>query len=122
MNADIFAAVDVLEKEKGVPRDYMLEKIRLALLAALKRDNAGAQDNLLVEIDEEKKEIRACKLMLVVGDVEQPATQMTVDEAKNYVSNPAEGDMVRVEINTNSMGRIATQSAKQMIIQAVRES
>ena len=58
VGAEMFAALELLEKEKGIPKDYMLEKIAQALTTAFKRDNEGAGDNCIVEPDEKRRELR----------------------------------------------------------------
>jgi N utilization substance protein A len=57
MNADFYAAIEDIEKEKGIPREYMYEKINQAMLAAFKRDNPEAADNVVIVMDENKKKI-----------------------------------------------------------------
>ena len=72
MNAEFFAAVEQLEKEKGIPADYMLDRVGQALITAYKRDNAGMTDNVYVVPDREKKEIRMFVRKTVVEDVYEP--------------------------------------------------
>ena len=57
MNAEFFNAIEDIEREKGIPREYMFDKIHQAMLAAFRRDNPDAADNVVVEIDEDKKKI-----------------------------------------------------------------
>ena len=78
MNTEFFAAIEQLEKEKGIPQDYMLERVAQALLAAYKRDNAGVIDNVFVEPDCEKKTFRMYVKKTVVEAVEN-----LVEMAKN---------------------------------------
>ena len=77
-NVELFEALDALEKEKTIPKDYMLEKIRTALLTAVKRDNA------VVDIDEVKKTFRMYYAMKVVEEVENPLLEVTLEQAKLY--------------------------------------
>ena len=76
MNSELFDALELLEKEKGISQDYMLERVSQALLAAYKRDNAGEVDNVFVEPDCEKKEIRMYVKKTVVEAVENPAEEI----------------------------------------------
>ena len=122
MNAEFFAAIEQLEKEKGIPQDYMLDRIAQALLAAYKRDNDGAIDNVFVEPDCEKKEFRMYVKKTVVDAVENPSEEICIDDAKKISKRVGVGDIVNIEVKTREFGRIAAQTAKQVIIQGIREA
>ena len=119
-NAEIFAALRQLEKERGIPVDYMVERITQALVAAYKKDKDGYTDNVFVELTEQKMQMYAQKE--VVDEVISPATEITLDAARKIDPNAQEGDLVNVEIQTQAFGRIAAQTAKQVIIQGIREA
>ncbi len=122
MNAEFFGAIEQIEKEKGIPQDYMLEKVGQALIAAYKRDNAGVTDNIFVEPDKEKKEFRMFVKKDVVEEVENSVTQMTLSQAREIMPKAELGDVVSIEVSTRDFGRIAAQTAKQVIIQGIREA
>ncbi len=122
MNAEFFAAIEQLEKEKGIPQDYMLEKVGQALLAAYKRDNSGMVDNVFVEPDCEKKEFRMYVKKTVVEAVGNMAEEIALDDAKKISKKAAIGDVVNIDVSTRDFGRIAAQTAKQVIIQGIREA
>ncbi|MCL2030752.1 MAG: transcription termination factor NusA [Oscillospiraceae bacterium] len=122
MNAEFFDAILMIEKEKGIPREYMHEKIAQALTTAYRRDNAGVTDNLAVELDEKKKEIHMYVKKDVVETVENTAMEMTPEEARAISPGAAVGDTISIEIPMSSFGRIAAQTAKQVIIQGIREA
>ena len=122
MNAEFFAAIEEIEKEKGIPKSYMIEKINQALLAAFKKDNPSAADNVAVIVDEEKKKIDMFVQKTVVEEVTDPALEMTLDDAKRYSKRAVPGDVVNVPVETKKFGRIAAQAAKQVIIQGIREA
>ncbi len=122
MNAEFFAAIEQLEKEKGIPQDYMLEKIGQALLAAYKRENDGVTENVFIEPDAEKKEFRMYVKKTVVEDVESPSEEIALADAKKISKKAGVGDIVNVEVATRNFGRIAAQTAKQVIIQGIREA
>ena len=88
MSKEIFNALELLEKEKGIPKDYMLEKISQALLTAYKRDHDGAAENVVVEPDPVKCELRMYVQKTVVEDVEDPETEITVEDAHDFVRAP----------------------------------
>lgn len=122
MNAEFFAAIEELEKEKGIPKDYMLEKINQALLAALRKDNPGAEENVFVDVDEAKAKIDMYIRKTVVEELTNPAVEILPDEAKRYSKRAAVGDTVNIPVDTKKFGRIAAQAAKQVIIQGIREA
>ena len=122
MNAEFFAAIADIEKEKGIPQEYMLEKINQALLAALRKDNPEATENVRVDIDESKKKIDMYIMKTVVDEITEPAVQLTLDQAKAYSKKASVGDVINVPVETKKFGRIAAQAAKQVIIQGIREA
>ncbi len=122
MNAEFFEAIEDLEKEKGIPKTYMLERIHQALLAALRKDNPEAAENAVVEIDESKKKIDMYILKTVVEEVENPATEISLEQARKKTGKLNVGDTVREDVETKKFGRIAAQAAKQVIIQGIREA
>ena len=122
MNAEFFEAIEELEKEKGIPREYMYDKIRQAMLAAFRRDNPNCEDNVEIILDEEKKRIEMVVNKTVVEDVQDPSHEITLDAAKKVVKRTKMGDVVPVPVETKKFGRIAAQAAKQVIIQGIREA
>ncbi len=124
VNAEFFAALEQLEKEKGIPVDYMLDKVGQALITAYKKDNAGMTDNVFVEPDRAKRSIRMYvrKTVVEAADLYEPYEEITPQEAMEYKKNPRIGDTIDIDIPTKSFGRIAAQTAKQVIIQGIREA
>ena len=173
MNAEFFKALDLLEKEKGIPKEYMLEKVEAALLSGFKRDNGYS--NVRIELDPVKQNVRVFKQLTVVdpdleedipltaeynfddfdertdrlieiddttpyGDVfdddesgAKPAiirrkhrfndkTEITLEEARKIKKTYNIGDIVEIEIKPKNFGRISAQTAKQVIIQGIREA
>ena len=122
MNAEFFAAVEDIEKEKGIPRDYMYEKIQQAMLAAFRKDNPDYGENVEVICDENKKRIELVVHKTVVDEVEDPTMEIDVESAKKYSKKAAPGDELTIPVETKQFGRIAAQAAKQVIIQGIREA
>lgn len=120
MNAEIMGALDQLEKEKGIPKEYMLDKITQALLAAYKKDHTGYTENVTVNIIDGEMKLFAQKE--VVEEVQFPATEISIAEAQKYMPGAVEGDLVEVETKAKQFGRIAAQTAKGVIIQGIREA
>ncbi len=120
-NAEFFKALDLIEAEKGIPADYMIEKVEAALLAAAKRAYGNA-DNAEVIINRDKNEIKLIQKKLVVEEVTDPVLEITLEEAHDTVSKRLKlGDEAKVEIKTKEFGRIAAQNAKQVIIHGIRD-
>ena len=122
MNAEFFQAIEELEKEKGIPREYMYDKIRQAMLAAFRRDNPNCEDNVEIILDEDKKRIEMVVNKTVVENVEDSDHEITLDAAKKVVKRAKMGDTVAIPVETKKFGRIAAQAAKQVIIQGIREA
>lgn len=122
MNADFFAAIEDIEREKGIPKTYMMDKITQALLAAYKKDNPACADNIVINMDDDKKRIDMYLRMEVVDEIDNPATQMLLDAALSHSKRAKVGSFVEVPIETKKFGRIAAQAAKQVIIQGIREA
>ncbi|MCL2368208.1 MAG: transcription termination/antitermination protein NusA, partial [Oscillospiraceae bacterium] len=122
MNAEFFAALEDIEREKGISKEYMLEKINQALTAALKKDHPTAADNIFVRVDEEEKRIDLFVRKTVVDEVEDPDIEILLDEAQKISKQIETGEEVNVPVETKKFGRIAAQAAKQVIIQGIREA
>ncbi len=122
MNAEFFEAIEAIEKEKGIPKEYMYEKIRQAMLAAFRRDNPECEDNVEIVLDEGKKQIEMHVNKTVTEDVEDPSHQIQLEAAKKYSKRAKDGDIVSIPVDTKKFGRIAAQAAKQVIIQGIREA
>ena len=121
MNAEFFEALDLLEKEKGIPKDYMLEKIEAALTGALKRE-IGGSGNIRIKLDPTKKDMKVYRVRTVVEEVSDEYNELTLDQAKAIAKKYKLGDTVETEIKTKNFGRLSAQTAKQVIIQGIREA
>ena len=119
---EFFAAISDIEKEKGIPKSYMIEKITQALVAAYKRDHAGITDNVVVDANEEKCQVRMFVKKEVVEEVTNPNTEVALADALRALPRVALGDVLRIEIKPKNFGRIAAQTARQVIVQGMREA
>ena len=122
MNADFFEAIEDIEKEKGIPRGYMYDKIKQAMLAAFRRDNPECEDNVEIILEEDKKRIEMNVIKTVVDEVEDPSHEIVLEAAKKISKRAKVGDELHVPVETKKFGRIAAQAAKQVIIQGIREA
>ena len=119
---EFFAAISDIEREKGIPKSYMIEKITQALIAAYKRDHEGITDNVVVDANEEKGEVRMYVKKDVVEAVDNPHTEISLADAQKALPRAQLGDVLRIEIKPKNFGRIAAQTARQVIIQGMREA
>ncbi len=123
--AEIFAALDLLEKERGIPKEAMLEKVLKAIASAYKKDHRDVEEeNIIVEADEEHKELRMFIRKAVVDeeDYVDPFNEMPLEEAKAISARYEIGDTVNVPVDKMEFGRIAAGNGKQQIIQGLREA
>jgi len=120
MNKEFFAALDLLEKEKGIPKEYMLEKIEAALLAALKKEY-GSSTLMRVAIDPVKEDLKVYLQKEVVEEVVNPQCQIALEDAKAISRRNTLGKMVETEIKTKNLRRLSAGAAKSVIIQGIRE-
>ena len=119
---EFFAAIAQIEQEKGIKPGYMMEKITQALVSAYRRDHEGVGDNLVVDANPETNTVRMFLKKDVVEEVDNPATEISLAEAQAALPRAQLGDVVRIEIKPKSFGRIAAQTARQVIIQGIREA
>ena len=120
MNKDFFVALDLIEKEKGIPKEYMLEKIEAALLSAFKKE-FGANTLMRVAIDPVKEDLKVYLQKEVVEEVENPQCQISLEEAKAISKRYTLGKMVETEVKTKNFRRLSAAAAKSVIVQAIRE-
>ncbi|MCI8331749.1 MAG: transcription termination/antitermination protein NusA [Clostridiales bacterium] len=121
MNAEFFNALDMLVKEKGIPADYMLEKVEAALISAYKRDKGG-NSNVRVVLDLDKKDVKMYQQREIVEEVEDEETQITLEDAKKVSKRYKLGEICESEIKFKNFRRLGAQAAKQVIIQGIREA
>ena len=119
---EFFAAIAQIEQEKGIKPGYMMEKITQALLSAYRRDHEGVGDNLVIDANPDTCTVRLFLKKDIVEEVDNPATEISLAEAQAALPRAQLGDVVRIEIKPKSFGRIAAQTARQVIIQGIREA
>ncbi len=120
MNKELMEALDILEKEKGVSKAALFDAIDASLRKACE-NNFGSAENITVNIDRETCDFSIYSTKEIVEKVEDPATQITVEKAKEINPKAALGETVNVEIRSKEFGRIAAQNAKSIILQKIRE-
>ena len=118
--SELIAALNQLEKEKGIDKDVIMEAIENSLLAACKRD-FGSADNVVVNIDRETGDIYVYAIKEVVDEVYDPALEISLGKAKAIDQNLNLGDTVRIEITPKDFGRIAAMHARSVIVQKIKE-
>ena len=120
MNNELLEALNILEKEKNISKDTLLEAIETSLITACK-NHFGKSDNVKVDMNPETCEYHVFQGKTVVEEVEDPVMEISLANAKMINSRYELGDMVNIEIKSKEFGRIATQNAKNVILQKIRE-
>ena len=120
MNTELIESLEILEKEKNISKETLLEAIEQSLLQACK-NHFGKSDNVKVVINPDTGDFRVTADKEVVENVEDPVLQISLADAKEMDSRYEIGDIVPVEIKSKEFGRIATQNAKNVILQKIRE-
>ena len=120
MNAEFIAMLDYLERERGIKREILLEAVSNALLSASKKSVSASRD-LRIDINPKSGEIRALAKLLVVEDVTNPADEISLAKARKLDANVAVGGELEVEVTPKNFGRIAAQTAKQAMMQRIRQ-
>ena len=120
MNNELLEALNILEQEKNISKETLLEAIETSLVTACK-NHFGKSDNVKVEIDKETCEFNCYQEKTVVETVEDPIEEISVIAAQMIDGKYQVGDIVRVTVKSKEFGRIATQNAKNVILQKIRE-
>ena len=121
MSKEFFEAVKLLEQEKGIPADYLYEKISAAIIVAAKHDFNG-KDIVHCDIDPEKQKIKVYARKNVVEEVEDPDTDLTLEQAQMIRKSAKVGKTIDIPLKTKNFGRIVAQTAKHVIRQGIREA
>ena len=121
MNTELKTALEILEKEKDISKDVMLDAIENSLITACQSHFGKEKENFRVEINRDTCDFHVYAEKTVVEQVEDPDTQISLAEAKLLDKKYELGDIVREEIKSKEFGRITTQNARNVILQKIRE-
>lgn len=121
MNYDFMLAIESIERERGIKKEMLFSAIEAALISAYKR-NFNSAANVRVDIDQETGNIKVYSCQEVVEEVTSPQQQIHIDEAKQKNPRLEVGDILEEEVTPKNFGRIAAQTAKQVVIQRIREA
>ena len=121
MSTELFTLLGEIEKEKGISRDIILEALTSALLSAYKK-NYGAAADASVKIDEKTGDIKVYATKQIVEEVTDRETEISLEDAKKVNSKYKLGGICEFEITPSSFGRIAAQTARQVVLQRIREA
>lgn len=121
MNFEVIQALRQLEKERGIPKDAVIEALEAALVSAFKR-NYGTSQNVKVQIHSETGQISVFAYKSVVEEPDDPRLEISLDEARKVNPELQVGDVFETEITPSEFGRIAAQTAKQVVVQKIREA
>ncbi len=121
MSAELIQALDQLEKERGIDKDVLIEAIEAALVSAYKK-NFGSTQNVKIYIDRETGDVRVFALKRVTSKPEEENGDISLEEALKLNSKYEEEDIAEIEVTPRKFGRIAAQTAKQVVMQRIREA
>ncbi|MCR3922487.1 MAG: transcription termination/antitermination protein NusA, partial [Firmicutes bacterium] len=121
MNQEFLAALNAIEQEKGVKKEVLFEAIEAALVSAYKR-NFNAAGNVRVQLDRESGGIKVYTRLNVVEEVSQTQFDISLADARDIDPDYQIDDIVEKEVTPKNFGRIAAQTAKQVVIQRIREA
>jgi transcription termination/antitermination protein NusA len=122
MNVELMKALEQIEEEKGIGKQVIIEAIEAALLSAYKKNYGASAQNMRIEVDPDTGEMRAYQIRTVVDAVEDENSQIALAEAQEWDPTAKVGDMVEIEVTPRDFGRIAAQTAKQVVVQRLREA
>ena len=126
IGAEIFDSLRELEKLKGIPVDYMVERLKQALINAYRRDREDHRDlpadNVVVNLDEHGLTMFQVKTAVANEELEDLALELPIDAARRYNPDAQVGDAIYIPVDISKFGRIAAQTAKQVVIQGIREA
>lgn len=121
MNGEFIEAMAQLAKEKGIQEDVLLEALESALVSAYKK-NFGSAQNVKTSINRNTGDVHVYAQKTVVDEVNDGLLEIDIDEAKRIDRNYKPGDIVDIEVTPKTFGRIAAQTAKQVVVQKIREA
>lgn len=121
MNSEFIAAIDMLEKERKISKDVLFEAIEAALISAFKKD-FGSEGEIRVHMDRETGAVSVVASKKVVDEITNKDLELSLAQAKSINAKYKLGDVVEVEVTPKQFGRIAAQTAKQVIVQRLREA
>lgn len=121
MSAELIHALDQLEKEKGIEKEVLIEAIEAALISAFKR-NFGSTQNVKIYIDRDTGDVKVFALKRVTSNPESDVLDISLEEARKLNDKYEEEDMAEIEVTPRKFGRIAAQTAKQVVVQRIREA
>ncbi len=123
MNIDLVKILDEIEKEKGIPKEVILDAIEVSLVSAYKKNFAQGKDNVEIIIDKESGRVQVLSKRTVVEKIDKPSSEIDLEQAQQYKKGTVKlGDEIDIEITPEEFGRIATQTAKQVVVQKIREA
>ena len=120
MSNELLEALTLLEKDDSIPKETLLDTIENSLITACK-NHFGKSDNIKVQMDSQTCEYHVYQEKEIVEQAEDPVTQMSLSSAKMIDSKYELGDIINIEVKSKEFGRIATQNAKNVILQKIRE-
>jgi S1 RNA binding domain./NusA N-terminal domain. len=123
MNVDFISALEEIEKEKGIPKCIIIDALESALISSYKK-NFGSSQNVVVEIDNNTGDVKVFAIKSIVDndELEDELLQISIESAKKIDPKLSVGDSIKLEVTPKDFGRIAAQTAKQVVIQRIKDA
>ncbi len=121
MNVEFTEALEQIERDKGISKDVLIEAVEAALISSYKR-NFGSAQNVRVEIDRDTGEVNVYSRKTITDDVTDDLLEIHIEDAKKFNTNYEIGDIYEGKVTPRNFGRIAAQTAKQVVVQRIREA
>ncbi len=121
MNKEFFLAIEELEREKGISQEVLLATLQNALMIAYKKSTGNTADNVKIKMNPEKGNVKFYATKQIVAEVQDAEREISLADAKTYKKSYKLGDTFELEITPKDFGRIAAQTAKQVVLQKIRE-
>ena len=121
MNKEFFLAIEELEREKGISQEVLLATLQNALMIAYKKSTGNTADNVKIKMNPEKGNVKFYATKQIVAEVQDAEREISLVDAKAYKKSYKLGDTFELEITPKDFGRIAAQTAKQVVLQKIRE-
>ncbi len=123
MNIDLVKILDEIEKEKGISKEVLIDAIEISLVSAYKKNFTQGKNNVEISFNKDSGKVQVFTKKTIVDIVRKPSMEIDIDEARQFgYSKAKNGDEISIEVTPREFGRIATQTAKQVIVQKIREA
>jgi N utilization substance protein A len=122
MNIDLIKVLDEIEKEKGISKEVLIDAIEVSLVSAYRKNYDQGKDSVEININKDTGQVKVFTKKIVVDKVKKASTEISIEEAQQFKKGDIKiGEEINIEITPKEFGRIAAQTAKQVIVQNMKD-